>query len=1085
MIRKRRKQGGSIGRPAAVLALLALPLLTQSLPGQEVIRQDLRQDLRTPGGAQPIEISADAIITWRQGDRRVVLLRGSASATQGGVIVRMPQAVVWIDEDGRKRTGAYDLDLYGESGFEIEAPSSRQVASQGLVRLTTRGELRFLSRKEKAQEAAAPADPVYQRGEQLRAGPAGPARLAVAPPQIIPPAGPVQGGQTQTVSATVAPPALSNLVRPLSVAQAPPVEPPPPVPNVPPSVNGGPGGGSVVPKPLPGGTPQPAKGAPRSLSIRPRSMSANNSFQSYPLDGETAYVYTGGIILTMTNPNDTKKLLDVEADRVVVWAQGDAAKRLAGPQGETSGQMEFYLSGHVEIRFLGAKGQTETLLCDEAYYDVGRSVAIALQADLELREKKLPYPVHLKAPEVLKLNATTYEASPSEVYSSTLPSDPGLRVELRKTTIVEREDVRTSIFGIPLINPKTGQADIEKLHYFTGRDMVVRLEGVPIFYFPYFAGNVEDPLGPLDAVSFNYNRIFGFQVFTTWDMFELLGSRRPQNQNWRLFVDYLTARGPALGMQYDYYGTKLFGIPGRFENLTKAYGIYDTGHDTVGSGGQFAFVTPIQTVPLIQPNWRGRFLERLNAQDMPYGFMSQIQVSLLSDRNYLEQYYQNEFFNDLNQETFIYVKQQQGNWAWTALGETWQRDWVTETEWYPKLDGYLIGQTIFDRLVYNAHASIGYAQLRPTAQAPPPFLPTDVRTDTGRADLMQDVSLPFMLGPFNIVPYLVGDLTYYTSDVNDTSAGRAYGGGGLRASIPFSKLYPDVCSELWNLSGIYHKIVLSANYFNAGSTIPHTRLPQLDRLDDDVTDFTLRNMHVLEPNFYGLRGVGLVTSPLFFDPQTYAIRRLVQTQIDTLDSIQVVQMDLRQRWQTKRGFPGSEHVVDWMTFDIQASIFPDAHRDNFNRTVGIVEYDWTWNIGDRTALFSSGWTEPFNNGPRVFNVGTTLGRPDSTSLTLSYRQIDPLNSRAIIAAITYPFSAKYALTAATVWDFGVSIQSYSLTFSRIGTDVQINLGVSYNSVLNTVGVTFEIIPNLLRGSLKPGMGPVFGGVPGTGIAQGR
>ena len=66
-----------------------------------------------------------------------------------------------------------------------------------------------------------------------------------------------------------------------------------------------------------------------------------------------------------------------------------------------------------------------------------------------------------------------------------------------------------------------------------------------------------------------------------------------------------------------------------------------------------------------------------------------------------------------------------------------------------------------------------------------------------------------------------------------------------------------------------------------------------------------------------------------------------------------------------------------------------------------------------------------------------------------------------------------------------SIQSYSLTFSRIGTDVQINLGVSYNSVLNTVGVTFEIIPNLLRGSLKPGMGPVFGGVPGTGIAQGR
>src|SRR5207248_969325 len=100
------------------------------------------------------------------------------------------------------------------------------------------------------------------------------------------------------------------------------------------------------------------------------------------------------------------------------------------------------------------------------------------------------------------------------------------------------------------------------------------------------------------------------------------------------------------------------------------------------------------------------------------------------------------------------------------------------------------------------------------------------------------------------------------------------------------------------------------------------------------------------------------------------------------------------------------------------------------------------------------------------------------------RQIDPLNSRAIIASITYPFSAKYALTAATVWDFGVNIQSYSLIFSRIGTDVQINLGVSYNSVLNNFGVTFEVIPNLLKSSLRPGMGTMVGGVAGTSV-QGR
>ena len=55
--------------------------------------------------------------------------------------------------------------------------------------------------------------------------------------------------------------------------------------------------------------------------------------------------------------------------------------------------------------------------------------------------------------------------------------------------------------------------------------------------------------------------------------------------------------------------------------------------------------------------------------------------------------------------------------------------------------------------------------------------------------------------------------------------------------------------------------------------------------------------------------------------------------------------------------------------------------------------------------------------------------------------------------------------------------------SRIGTDVQLNFGFSFNSVLNTFGVQFEIVPNLLRGSMKPGGGPAFGA---TGLpVQGR
>ena len=64
--------------------------------------------------------------------------------------------------------------------------------------------------------------------------------------------------------------------------------------------------------------------------------------------------------------------------------------------------------------------------------------------------------------------------------------------------------------------------------------MVTWLEGLPVFYFPYLAGDVQDPLGPLDAITFNANRIFGFQVYSTWDVFDLLGLYRPPGQRWRL-----------------------------------------------------------------------------------------------------------------------------------------------------------------------------------------------------------------------------------------------------------------------------------------------------------------------------------------------------------------------------------------------------------------------------------------------------------------------------------------------------------------------------------------------------------------------
>jgi hypothetical protein len=284
--------------------------------------------------------------------------------------------------------------------------------------------------------------------------------------------------------------------------------------------------------------------------------------------------------------------------------------------------------------------------------------------------------------------------------------------------------------------------------------------------------------------------------------------------------------------------------------------------------------------------------------------------------------------------------------------------------------------------------------------------------------------------------------------------------------MPLTRIYPDVHSEFLNLDGINHKIVLSANYFAAYSDVPFQQLPQLDRLNDDATNQAIQQIRPLEPAINPGYGSFLQTSPLY-DPQLYALRQLLLNKVDTLDTIDELQLDIRQRLQTKRGYPGQEHIVDWMTLDMSASYFPNPNRDNFGSHWAFVQYDYTWNIGDRTALTSSAWWDPFDvnegaPGARVWTIGAYFNRPDRTNFYLGFREIFPLESDVVTAAVTYVFSPKYSITASSSYDFGTNQSlANSLVFTRMGSDLQVSLGITYNAIQNNFGFTFEIFPNLV------------------------
>ncbi len=1079
--------------------------------------EPLRLTRNLAGDSQPIQLLADEICTWKDKGKRYVLLRGQVLIEHGIVRLRAPQAVIILDTDRQQRTGILHAAVYAEGTLRLATDQMSKSGTEAQLDLYTRGEVKLTSQKKKVLQTPQPADPVLLRAIQvfappppvapkndvMRTGlqeesslpppPPGPTPLPPPPgPTPLPPspgAGASGPGMPNPVppppppSSTMPPPPSTSKAteKPLTPATASAKTSGPPSPPAgegiqaaqfitPPPAGGG-SNPSTLPgprlmSPIPGAAQGPPGSAPlRQYSVAPRTGGTLQAKSETLPSGEQVTVFTGGVILSVRGV-DGVGFLDIEADQALVWSRGGITPamidNLRRPEGESSKELEFYLAGNVEIRQQNADSN-RVLRASEVYYDVNRNVAIARDADVEFRRKGFVDPVRFRAQELRQLSVDKIEITKAEVFSSKLPSDPGFKVYFTDATVTETKIPRTSIFGRRVIDRKTGQPAFVDQRLMRAHDAVLSLEGVPIFYTPVLQGDLNDPLGPIEGFSFGVNRIFGAQFATQLNVWDLLGIDPDPTKRWRMELDYLSKRGPGMGTTYDYSDTELFTIPTKLEGMVKAWGLKDTGPDILGGGRPLPF-------DVDHPEWRGRVLWRQNAQNMPDGFSVQTQLSLLSDHNFLEQYYKQEFDFDVNQSTYIYLKQQQDQWAWTALVEPRLRDWVTETQWLPRADGYVLGLNLFDRLSYNAHASAGWAMLRTSNVPEPPVSPTDVNIDTARLDFMQQVSLPVDAGPIQLVPYALLDLTYYSEDLSGQQRGRVYGGGGVRASMPLTRLYPNVQSDLFNVNALNHKIVLSSNYLYAGSTVNYLLLPQLDRLNDDATDQALRDINPLQTAFNPGNGYYLVNSALY-QPQTYAIRRLLDNRIDTLDDIQVLQLDMRQRLQTKRGFPGNQHVVDWMTLDVSTSIFPEKNSQNFGGLFSFVEWDYVWNIGDRTALTSTGWTDPIDHGASEYTFGAFMNRPDRTNFYLGYRQIDLIQSKAVTGTVTYIFSPKYAMTGGFAYDFGTSQSlSNSLVFTRMGTDLQFSLGFTYNALQNNFGFTFELVPNLVAATRRAGVG---------------
>lgn len=971
-----------------------------------------------------ISIRGGAATSWKQGAYEVYVLRNGCEVRQGDVNARGGEGVLWIDRaesySGRpSRVIVYlEGDVLVDFGRNGDPHSITRKKSQTLVdrswlgRFNTTAGIDLSLPITPVEPAAAPA--IVARGREARA-----AELAETNRVNTVVAKEVEVQQAQFTTQEVAPPAAAA-----------------------------------------------APAGNRRVQILRRS---NTPFQfktfNHPVRDEQVTIFSNGIQVVVDGL-DQLGTVTMETDRLVIWSpRVNLGQPGGGGMDLQGGQYEFYLEGNIVFR----QGD-RVIYADRMYYNVAREAGVVLSAEMLTPVPDFGGMVRLKAEVLQQIDRQHFQAYGAALTTSRLGVP---RYWLQSETVAFEDQQRTTVdpfTGLPVANNVNGQPSAEHRMLATSRNNFIYFFGTPVFYWPTIATDLTNPAFFIENIRFKQDDVFGFQVQVDSDLYQLLGVQNPPDgTKLTLSTDYLSKRGPAGGLNFRYDRDTIFGIPGHGFGFVDAWGIYDTGLDTLGA----------DRINITHPtDFRGRVFGN-HRQYLSDDWRFSAELGYLSDRNFQDQFFESEWDTQKDLTTGIELKRMIENTSFSLSADVRLNPFFTQTEQLPRLDHFWIGESIlFDWVTWNEHSHVGYSRLRvadpptdPQDAATFELLPWEVQQEGVTAATRQSLEVPLQLGPMKLTPYVLGEAAFWGNDINGDELTRLYGQAGVRASVPLWAVNPEVNSELFNMRGLAHKVVFDAEYFMADANQNFTDLPLYEQLDDDSQEAFRRRLKFLT---FGLPAGTPV--PTRFDERFYALRSGMQDWVtapstEIADDLQVARFGVRNRWQTKRGLPGQERIIDLVTLDVQASFFPNSQRDNFGEQFGLLDYDFRWHVGDRFSILSDGFADFFNDGLRQATIGGVLSRPGVGTAYLGYRNTTgPFESSLILGNVSYRMSEKWLLTAAAAFDLGPTGNiGQSFTVTRIGEAFLVRLGFNVDNSRNNVGVQFNIEPRLMpKGRLGVG-----------------
>ena len=1036
----------------------------------------------------PIQIHADAACRWKEGEYEVWLLQGNCRITQGNTVAYAADGVVWLN--------------LNEHSAVLEDPFQGQPSIEtALVYLEGDASVHFQRGGSTHSESGKAAQSIYDQQWFGRFRSSGGIHVHVGllrgkPATDLPTLRRAKSYRRNDLSGQVQPvqwidesngSVLSNQNYPDGSRIGPTQSPYGSSPyetqfNQSPSNQDRSNQGPVSLPPardynIPFGPSTSSMSGPAETRVRflPRGSRAP-SLKSFPSSGGTEQIWiaTGGVKVVIESDRLTEmNSIDaapnqravIEADEVVAWTNSLAPLRADGqPIGQSDKRWELYLEGNIVF----ASGR-RVVYADRMYYDTLFQRGTILNAEMLTPVPNYEGLVRMKADVLQQMNQNTFQAFGAAVTTSRM-GVPRYWIQSNDIQFTQSPGYRTDPYtGQYVYNPQTGQPEIDPNYLVSARGNQVYAGNLPLFYWPSYSTDLKATNRYLNNVAFKSDNVFGQQLLTEWNLLQLFGIQNaPSTTKWSGDIDFLSKRGPAVGTNFRYGRNSVLGLAGPYQGELDIWGIKDDGLDNLGLDRRA--LIPEET-------FRGR-LKYKHRHRFGDGYQFTAEAGYISDRDFLEQYYEREWDSYKDQITALQLKRLYREHSFNVEGSIRLNEFFMQTESLPRFDHFVLGRSIADLATWHAHSVIGYQRLQtastpqsPANQAKFTQLPWEADVEGVRASTRQEIDFPFFVGPVKAVPYLLGEMSYWGEDLTGSSLSRAYGQVGMRSSLPIWRANNQVQSTLLNVNGLTHKVNFESDIFYADASEDMTQLPMYDPLDEDAQEAFRRRF-----TFDSFGGA----VPFRFDPRSFAFRSLLQRNVsspstEVADDLLAISLGVNQRWQTKRGVPGNQRIIDWITLDVGATIFPKTERDNFGAPLGALNYDFRFHVGDRVSILSDGYFDFFGQGLRTGSIGVLATRPEVGNIYVGFRSIEgPISSNVVSSNYTYRMSDKWIVSAGSSFDLGPAGNlGQRLVFTRIGESFLMNFGINSDVSRKSVGFVFGLQPRFYTQSRAT----VLGGVP--------